>query len=118
MNKHYKLLSTTDVPNDDGEGIKIYLYQIDDEENTFLHDLLDYQNDSERFLNSIRDVDKPPFYDQDIKDAGTFSNAVMEALNLYEEPDYAVLPGGIYHRYDVYLMWGVVAVCEITALNV
>lgn len=119
MNKHYKLLSTTAVPQDDGEcKVEIHLYQIDDEENMYLHDLRDYQNDPDKFLDLIPDDEKNDSYYQDIKEDGTFCDAVLAALNLYEEPDYAVPPGGIYHRYDVYLMWGVVVVIATTAINV
>ncbi len=117
MNKHYKHLSSTLVPSDDGEErVEIHLYQIDEEENDFLHDVQGFQNNPE--YAPVFGDGNDAYYCQDIKDCGTVRNAVAEALNLVEEPDYAVPPGGIYHRYEVYLMWGVVAVCETIALNI
>lgn len=41
-----------------------------------------------------------------------------ELFGVYEEPDYAVPPGGLYHRYDFHLSGCHVIVSEGIAYNV
>lgn len=42
-----------------------------------------------------------------------------ELFGVYEEPDYAILPGGVYHRYDFHLLSDChMVVSEISAVNV
>ena len=37
---------------------------------------------------------------------------------LYEEPEYSIAPGAVYHRYEVEVAHGLVLVWAVTALNV
>ena len=39
-------------------------------------------------------------------------------FDVYEEPDYAVMPGGLYHRYEVSLYSNHIIISEIIAYNV
>lgn len=48
----------------------------------------------------------------------TYEEYIMDLLNLYEEPDYSVLPGGLFHRYTVELIRDVAVVAETIAYNV
>lgn len=41
-----------------------------------------------------------------------------EYFNVYEEPGYAVIPGGLYHRYDFVLSQNHITVIENISYNV
>lgn len=43
---------------------------------------------------------------------------LCDLFDVYEEPDYAVAPGGLYHRYDFEITSTHVIVVEKIALNV
>ena len=43
---------------------------------------------------------------------------VLDYLGCYEEPDYAVPPGGLYHRFSVEFHDGLVFLYATVALNV
>ena len=41
-----------------------------------------------------------------------------EYFNVYEEPDYTIMPGGLYHRYGFSLSSNHMVISEIIAYNV
>lgn len=41
-----------------------------------------------------------------------------EYFDVYEEPDYSVMPGGVYHRYGFSLSGTHMVISETVALNV
>ena len=43
---------------------------------------------------------------------------LCELFGVHEEPDYAVAPGGLYHRYDFEITRNHVIMTETLALNV
>ena len=51
----------------------------------------------------------------------TYENWRAEALddlNLWEEPEYSIAPGAIYHRYELEVINGLILVWATTAINV
>lgn len=106
------LLSTTNLPPENESCTSISLYQMD-EETSYVVGLLrrgpfnEYPAEDLKIVNDL-------YYDG----ISTYEEYIMDLLDLYEEPDYAVLPGGLYHRYTVEIIRDVAAVAETIALNV
>lgn len=109
------LLSTTKLPPENESCTSINLYQMDEE----TYHIVYCMSACQRGRKSIDDPEVKELIGDIFCDGIiTYEEYIMDLLSLYEEPDYAVLPGGLYHRYAVEIIYDVVVVAETIAYNV
>lgn len=108
------LLSTTKLPPENESFTSISLYLMDEEtyDTTISLKHRQYGMKSDDDYND-RVIDN--LYWNGIT---TYEEYIMDLLDLYEEPEYSILPGALFHRYTVELIDSVAIVREKIAYNV
>ena len=111
------LLSTTKLPPKDESFTSVSLYQMDDDTYWTAYALKGRQYNS-KYVCDPEDGSDRVLDNLFWNGISTYEEYIMDLLDLYEEPDYAVLPGGLYHRYTVEIIHDVAIVAETIAYNV